>query len=341
MSKSDAQKKHREIMKAIEALNARAVQLDEWRKDPDKYKPVSTGIPELDELIVGLPTAIPFYMLIVAQEKKGKSTVAQHLARAWAQGTGEKVAYYMLEELVFQYADRWIASHTSLTRNNLVKLEISDEQMQEIYEAIAEHGDDSMLLQDDVFRVDTIINECKEKGIDRVVIDNLTIADQTGVQGANSRERFENLSKLLMRARNEFGMSFIVVSQDASGEGKAFGSGQANRDADLIISVEDAYIDVDDEKVKLKDVRVLHVLESRLAPEGRAFVGFDGAKSLIYARTTVDIASQEFMTMVNQDSKNKKKKKKAAQNELPNHVELDNGAVIQFEGGEEKHVSTD
>lgn len=331
-------KVYKEMQSGLVTLNERAKQIDEWRKFPEKYKPVSTGIPELDKLIIGLPQAIPFIMLLVAEEKKGKTTVAQHLHRAWADGTGEKVAYYLLEELSFQWADRWISSKTTLDRNQIVKLEINDEQMQEIYDEIAMNTDEleRYILQDDIFILADILKECKLKGITKLVIDNMTFTDTSGLQGT-SREKFEILATVLMKARNKDGMSIIAVSHDATGAGKAFGSGHMNRAGDIIVGIEDAYTNVDDEKVKLPDVRALHVHDSRLAPEGWAYIGFDGAKSTVYPRKQIDIASDEFLTLVQQDTKKAKKKAtakkstKAKDGKLPNKVELDGGTAIQFD----------
>lgn len=325
-------KKIKEFNTALNALNARALEIDEQRKTPAEFAPVTTDIPELDNLIIGIPRAKPFIMLLVAKEKKGKTTVAQHLHRAWANGTGEKVAYYLLEELMDQYADRWIAAHTSLTRNDIVRLNINKDQMQEIYDAIADNMEslERYILEDGVFKLQAIIDECLTAGITKIVIDNMTFIDQKGVGGSNSRERYEALQSVLIKARNTKHMSFITVAHDASGEGKAFGSGHANRAADIIISVEDAYINVDDEAVKLDDVRMLRVLESRLCPGGRAYVGFNGAKATISPRTAMDIASQEFTSMINASSKKKKKKK--SEKELPNTVQLENGTSVQFDG---------
>lgn len=323
-----AQTKPKDFTTALDALNARARQLEEWLKTPEQYRPVTTGIPELDGLVIGIPVAKPFIMLIVATEKKGKTTVAQHLHRAWADGTEEEVAYYLLEELIDQYADRWIAGNTSVSRNDIVRLQVTPDQMQEIYDSIAENTEflQRYLLEDTVFRLQQIIDECYNNGIMKLVIDNMTFVDQEGLPGFNSRERYEAMQSILIKARNEKHMSIIEVAHDASGEGKAFGSGHANRAADIIIAIEDAFSDVDGENVRLPDVRLLNVLESRLCPGGKAYVGFDGAKSLITPRKHVDIKSDDFIDLVNSATKKEKPKKK-----LPSSVKLDNGSIALFD----------
>jgi len=294
-------------------MQARALQIDIRRQEPNSYQPIPTHIPALNKLIDGgIPVEDPAYIVVLSPEKLGKTTVGMDLADSWRAGLiqrlGEKdgkVLYVQLEELGKQYADRTFAKMTSLSRGDLRMFNITEDQMKEIYDAanlISQTGD-NLLIQDDLFSIYGIIEEAKRIGCKNIVLDNLQLLDQQGFTGSSAQERFAAISRHLVKLRNQEGYSFIVISQMGA-EGRAFGSGQANRDADLLIQLEYVYEQVneeDNEEQVVEGLRCLHVLPSRIAREGRCQVAFDGSKSKISSVATVDINSHEFLQILEKE----------------------------------------
>ena len=159
-----------------EIMQERALLLDERRKDPDKWRPIPTHIPALNDIILGFPVEQPFYMLLFSSEKIGKTTVGMDLADAWRRGSAEPVMYAQLEELSVQYADRTFAKTTSMTRSDIRMFSINDEQMQELYaSALDFRKNDNLYIQDDLFSIYSLIQEAKRIGAKKIVIDDLQL----------------------------------------------------------------------------------------------------------------------------------------------------------------------
>jgi KaiC/GvpD/RAD55 family RecA-like ATPase len=288
-----------------EVLLERADELERRLQDKDKYKPTPTHIPALNKIIGGFPVD-PFMMLLFAAEKLGKTTIAMDLADAWRKAE-EPVLYVQLEELTFQYADRYFSTHTNITKNDIRDLNIKPEQIREMREfakSLKESGKDHLYLQDDLFVLEAIFEEAKRMEIKRIVIDNMSLFDLTSVKGSGEREKLVALTNLLVKYRNKEGFSFIVVSHEG-GNNKAYGSSHLNKAADIIIQIEFAYQeateDSDSEPVKIPDQRCLHVLPSRLCDEGRAYVTFDGSKNKIGPIAVVKVDDPDFVEMLQRE----------------------------------------
>lgn len=286
-----------------EIMQQRALDLDERRKDPEKYRPIPTSIPKLNEIILGFPVEQPFYMLLFSSEKIGKSTVGMDFAESWRKGSRTPVMYAQLEELGMQYADRTLAGMTSLKRSDIRMFNINDEQMQEIYAASLEvlQNSNAIYIQDDLFSIYSLIQEAKRINCKNIVLDNLQLIDQDGFKGSSAQERFAAISRYLVKLRNQGGYSFVVISQMGQ-EGRAFGSGQANRDADILIQIEHVYeTDADDEERVVEGLRCLNVHPGRIGGIGKCQVAFDGNKSRIAPVITVDINSNEFLAILEKE----------------------------------------
>lgn len=294
---------HRELQQLSAVAQARALELDEQRKDPEKYRPIPTHIPALNEIIGGIPVSSPFYFLLTAKEKLGKTTIAQNLADAWRAGTTDPIIYFQLEELAQQYVDRIFSLRTSLTKSDIRMLNITDEQMQEIYEAAQAmlQNETNIFLQDDVFVFDRVLEEMDKIHCTKAVIDNFQLLDTKGYMGANAQERFASLSRRIREVRNQQGKSFIIVSQQ-SDTGKAFGSSGPDRDADLRVRIEEVFKEEGKKQVLIPNLRKLVVLPSRIAPEGECLVGFNGAKNMITPIANVNVEDMTFENIVEQET---------------------------------------
>lgn len=283
-----------------EIMQERALLLDERRKEPDKWRPIPTHLPALNAIIGGFSVEQPFYMLLFSSEKIGKTTIGMDLADAWRMGTKEPVLYIQLEELGIQYADRTIARMTSLTRSDIRMFNISDAQMQEVYEAAqARTQNDNLYIQDDLFSVFAFHTEAKRLGCKKIVIDNLQLTDQEGHKGASAQERFAAISKYLVKMRNQEGYSYVVISQEST-TGKSAMSSQPERDADIRIKIKRAY-ETDSETEEEREVegqRCLEVLPGRIGGTGLVYVTFDGNKNKIGPIVKKDINSNDFLEMV-------------------------------------------
>lgn len=282
----------------------RALELDEWRKNPEKYRPIPTHLPDLNNIINGIPVYRPFIMVVKAMKKLGKTTLAMDLVDAWRIGLpDEPILFFQCEELVDQYVDRIFSKRTSLTKDDIMMLRINDDQMQEIFEVAQAmiKGEHNLYLQDDVFTYEAMRKVMAELKCTKAVIDNFQVMDVTTSPGLTMQERYAINSKKLLTSRNKDGISWIVVSQESE-IGKTFGSSALDRDGDILIGMDFVYQEnEDEEEVVVPNLRKVIVYPSRLSREGQFIAGFDGAKNSITHIASRKVEDLTFEKIVEQE----------------------------------------
>jgi replicative DNA helicase len=295
---------YRKSRKLGDIMQERVLDLEVRRDDPEKYRPTPTHIDGLNNLFGGLPTQEdPFMLLVLASSKLGKTTFGMNLADAWRAGIPEDegVLYVQLEELSKQYADRVFSEMTSLTKDDIRMLRINDEQMREMEDAAnkVSQGSNNLLIQDDLFSLEAIIEECVRLGIKRIVIDNLQLVSGAGF---SERERIATISRKIATLRNQEGYSIVVISQESS-KGRAFGSEQPKMDADLIIEMGYVFDDPeeDDPEKATEGLRLLRVPPSRISKPGKVEVAFDGRHNKISNITTRNINEKGFIDFLKEE----------------------------------------
>jgi replicative DNA helicase len=266
------------MKKLSKIVEERGLELKEWMDEPDKHRPVSTGISDFDRLIGGFPR-YPFYFALIGATKAGKTTVGFNLTLALCANSGIRTAVYMLEEGEREVADRAIAkASTKIGRTEIFKLQLTKEMLGEISE-IPNIYDIDYYVEDAKSNIHEILKHANENGFTQIVIDNFQLL--TGGKGQNKREQFEDISQTIMRARQQ-GTTVFLVSQ-GNDDGDSFGSKQVLKDANIVILIETCKVDPSDKNSPtLETMRKLTVRQSRFCPQGEYIVlFFDGNHSRV------------------------------------------------------------
>lgn len=262
--------------------------LDHERKNPELFAPIP--IPNMVDLSKimggGLPRSEPFVIVVLATEKIGKTTLALALADAWCGANEEGCIYYCLEELHHQISERLLSKYANISRRNIYQRQLQDEDIEAMRKQLDGFKEKRFYLQDSIFRPKNIVKQALDMEIPLSIIDNLQLTDKSGIPGRDTREKLEWISGYFRRARNKHGKSFLIVAQEGQ-EGKSFGSGQANRDADGILLMKETIkvesTDVNGKKklveTACKGLRDIVAKPSRLPWNGECTVTFDGDHS--------------------------------------------------------------
>lgn len=260
-------------LKHISDISAEALaKLKLQQANPELYRPIKIGIPEIDEIIGGI--VIPSYVAVGGIAKIGKTSVLTHIANALAE-SGRKVigkdgkerdlaiGYYHLEEVQNQFAFRMLTMGTqSANRTKIRDLTLTEDDFRELDARQEELKERNIFMTDDTFAADKMIATATKDELDIIFVDTFNL--MTGGQGANVQERMMSNSGRFIQARNTLGQTWIVAYQ-INDEGKSFGSRTFARDCDLIMEVEkyeDQY-----SKEPTEGVLAINIRPSRQAKE--------------------------------------------------------------------------
>lgn len=261
-------------------------------ENPELYRPISLGIPELGEIIGGL--VLPSYVAIGGPAKKGKTTVmtafANEITKPVVDEKGEKnrmiagpdgteqelkIAYFHLEETAFQFSVRMLAMGTKTATRTIVRdLRLTAEHFVELEVRASELQVHNIHMTDSVFTADEILKIAREEKAQVIFVDTFNLLDD---KNAGSRmdesARLAAISKKFIEARNKEGITTIIAYQ-LNDTGKQLGTRSAYRDADLILEIDVAK---DSNRQTIDGQLAIHVKPSRQAKGGGVVhVAFSG-----------------------------------------------------------------
>ena len=264
-----------------DVIDQRINELELEVKEPEKYRPIKTNIDLLDEKIIGVKTKM--YISIIGKAKRGKSSLAQHIAAVLSTAKRGQVDYYLLEEIASQLGIRILVRSTArVDRNKIYALDLTPEDFVDMREAAAMIREDmNFFVVDDLFDISKMIEQTVARKSAFQVIDYAQLLSE---RGENESIRLTNISRKLIQARNVDGVGSIVVWQENE-EGGILGSNSGLRDSDLLIRVN---------QPKDKDGNVMdgmieiEVLPSRQVKSvGKFLVPFDGSHNRIYNKPAI------------------------------------------------------
>lgn len=265
-----------------DVIQERIAQLHLMVSDPEKFRPISSGVPPLDRILFGGFPRDPFYFALIGDSKAGKTTIDLNLALNFCANSDEPTCLYMLEEINRQVADRVIARSTpSVPRSKIFQLQLNEADFEEMGITMNEYKNVKFHVNDQLFNIEDILKDAKDNGFTRIVVDNFQLMQ--GGQGRDERTKLADQSKRLMHARKE-GITTFLVSQ-GNEKGLSFGSKQVLMDADLVLGIKRIRVDESDKKSEyMKDQRRLFALRSRYSQQDLfCDIFFDGDHSLILA----------------------------------------------------------
>jgi len=239
---------------------------------PELYRPIPTGLDELDKIIVGIEDAT--FTVIGGEAKAGKSSFLLHIAGAIAAANRGKVIFYSLEELKDQIGRRSLSKLSMVTSRPMMrKLLLTEANFADMEEQQKKLEKLDLWVDDGITQAEWIINYALETGAKYVFADYLQLmTDRVGKN--DGWERYNDISRMFLEARNKHNLTFIISYQIGK-SGTAFGTTSIYRDADLVIEVGGKGKD----KMLNKEVPGLlsiRVLPSRICLGGSCNVYFNG-----------------------------------------------------------------
>jgi predicted ATP-dependent serine protease len=258
----------------------------EWQEHPELHRPVRTNITKLDRAIGGFLEGS--YVVIGGKWKSGKTTVAQHIATVLGVAKRGKVKYYLLEELKRQMAIRSMTRLTpAITRSDFRNVVLTEDNLAELEKAAKMLDAVDMEIDDGLNKMRMIIDDAIANKVTWAVVDYFQLL--TDAIGRQENERLDAVSRMIMEARNKFGITFIVIYQ-LNDRGKAHGTRSLYRDADMILEIKAGEEENTEEEIP--GSMFIDVLPGRSCPGGaHVEISFSGAHSRIMDMPLFDAAN--------------------------------------------------
>jgi replicative DNA helicase len=186
--------------------------LEKLNKNDEKYKPVSTGISDLDRVITGLNRSD--LILLAARPGMGKTSFALNIARSAAVQSKKRVAFFSLEMTKEQLASRLLSVEALVGGVKLRTGKLTDEEWQRIISA------SDVLSKSEIYLDETsgiTVPEMKAKlrrlrNVDLVVIDYLQLMNSAKPTNSRVQEISEITRNLKIMAK-DINVPVICLSQ--------------------------------------------------------------------------------------------------------------------------------
>ena len=264
-------------------LAERYRELQRRQRNPEAYRPIATGLRDLDAIITGFP--LPSYIAIAGPEKGAKTATMQHLMSMMSNAERGSSCIFSIEEMLFQWADRFFASLTTVERGKIRDLKLTEEDFAEFKAIYKVMKNQDLALTSEVLTAEGIIKESVAKGFRIIGVDGVQLL--MDFPRMLEKERLERISRMFLDARNKYGLTIITTWQ-LNEEGKVHGSRQSGKDADLNLKLSPV-MDLQDKPVPGRVA--LNITSSRIsaANDKDIELKFSGAHSRIGNLGTFDV----------------------------------------------------
>ena len=192
-----------ETFKRLDLLN---------QPDSDAYRPIPTGIHELDRVITGLNRTD--LILLAARPGMGKTSFALNLARNAAVQSKKRVAFFSLEMTREQLASRLLSTEAQISGTRLRTGEIPDEAWPRLVEAGDVLSQTQLYFDDDsAITVPQMKAKLRRlKDVDLVVIDYLQLMS-SGMRTDNRVQEISFITRNLKIMAKELDVPVLCLSQ--------------------------------------------------------------------------------------------------------------------------------
>ena len=237
-----------------------------------KIPGLSTGLPDLDNMILGLNKSE--LILIAARPGMGKTSIALNIALNVAMTQRKKVAVFSLEMSREQLATRLLSRASLVPSTNLLTGQLSDQQWRDVAAAANTLSASEILIDDNpTLTVSDMNAQCRMvKDLDLVVIDYLQLMQSAGSGHSWSNESrtqaVSDISRMLKIMAKQLNVPVICLSQlSRANESRTDKrpmlsdlreSGAIEQDADVVIGLyRDGYYNRECENPNLAEAIVL------------------------------------------------------------------------------------
>lgn len=216
----------------------------------EKLPGLSTGLPDLDNRILGLNKSD--LVLIASRPGMGKTSIALNIALNVAKTSGKAVAIFSLEMSCEQLAIRLLSSEGRIDSQKLLKSNLSTEDFRRIVTAAASISATNLLIDDNpMLSVSDMNAQCRRvKNLGLIVVDYLQLmqsAGGRGYSGENRQQVVSDISRMLKIMAKELAVPVVCLSQlSRANESRADKrpmlsdlreSGAIEQDADVVIGL--------------------------------------------------------------------------------------------------------
>ena len=246
--------------------------MSEAASSGSKIPGLSTGLPDLDNMILGLNKSE--LILIAARPGMGKTSIALNMALSVAMTQHKKVAVFSLEMSREQLVSRLLSRASLVPSQNLLTGQLSEQQWRDVAAAANTLSESPILIDDNpTLTVSDMNAQCRMvKDLDLVVIDYLQLMQSAGSGHSWSNESrtqaVSDISRMLKIMAKQLDVPVICLSQlsraNESRQDKRpmlsdlRESGAIEQDADVVIGLyRDGYYNRECENPNLAEAIVL------------------------------------------------------------------------------------
>ena len=177
---------------------------------------LSTGLPDLDDLILGLNKSE--LVIIAARPGMGKTSIALNIALNVAMTQHKKVAIFSLEMSREQLVTRLLSRAALVPSQNLFTGRLTDQQWRDVAAAANTLSACDILIDDNsTLTVADMNAQCRTiRGLDLVVIDYLQLMSSAGGRGLSNESRTQavsDISRMMKVMAKQLGVPVICLSQ--------------------------------------------------------------------------------------------------------------------------------
>ena len=246
--------------------------MSEAASSGSKIPGLSTGLPDLDNMILGLNKSE--LILIAARPGMGKTSIALNMALNVAMTQHKKVAVFSLEMSREQLVSRLLSRASLVPSQNLLTGQLSEQQWRDVAAAANTLSESPILIDDNpTLTVSDMNAQCRMvKDLDLVVIDYLQLMQSAGSGHSWSNESrtqaVSDISRMLKIMAKQLNVPVICLSQlsranEARQDKRPMlsdlrESGAIEQDADVVIGLyRDGYYNRECENPNLAEAIVL------------------------------------------------------------------------------------
>ncbi|MEP7103497.1 MAG: replicative DNA helicase [Candidatus Dojkabacteria bacterium] len=268
---------------------------DEFAKNPDALRGMSTGLNAVDKMLGGLQNSD--LIILAARPSVGKSAFSFDIARHIAVHEKKTIAIFSLEMPAIQVIERMLAQQIQVNLWNLRMGKMSDDDFKRYSEGAGKLADAKIFI-DDTPGINIIQLRSKarklmmEHDLNLIIIDYLQLMQGTGkISSDNRAQEVGEISRSLKILARELNIPIIALSQlNRAVENRQDKipqlsdlreSGSIEQDADLVIFLaRELNEEVTEHEAEFKvDI---FIAKHRNGPTGRFKLKFVGAKQKYY-----------------------------------------------------------
>ena len=201
-------------------LNAAFDRIDDLHKYSGKLRGLSTGFPDLDNLLAGLQKSD--LIILAARPSVGKTSLALDIARQAAIKSKEGVGIFSLEMSKEQLVDRMLCAQANVSLWKMRTGNLSDKEEDNDFARIGEamgklaeapiYIDDSGTLS--IMEIRAKARRLQmEKGLGLIVIDYLQLMEGRGKYGDNRVQEIAEISRGLKSIARELNIPILALAQ--------------------------------------------------------------------------------------------------------------------------------